>query len=394
VTKAHISRGAIREALDGASRGGFISCTQKGSAKYVGDHGQSAEYALRFDDRGEYVKDPTDFRGFFAGEGNRTPIPNAFFDRVVVWEPLAVVKVVGTVLRHTVGYQNQFGGRRMAAPLSYDYLQAVSKIVGRSALSRAITRAIDQGYIACIERGVFDARLQYRRPASYAVRWLSSAEVPRISSKSVPADRFKNWTRIGSKSVPVDRFKKGTKEKTQRKDISKQQQVHLVAAAVSLDQEDGFGLLTAAGFDQAMASRLARTATRDEIARQIDWLSRRNPQHNHLGMLRKAIEEKWAEPATSSKVSANELRRERDQQHSTADIAAESQKRERLNRRATLLAEWQKLSLNRRATLHKQTIDQAPSDTVRRLLLRHQDLSSPTNEVLDMMVREFSTPQL
>ena len=165
----------------------------------------------------------------------------------------------------------------MAAPLSYDYLQAVSKIVGRSALSRAITHAIDQGYIACIERGVFDARIQYRRPASYAVRWLSSADVPRIGSKSVPADRFKNWTSIGSKSEPADRFKKRTKEKTQRKDILKQQQVHLVAAAVSLDQEDGFALLIAAGFDQAMASRLARTATRDEIARQIDWLPRRNP---------------------------------------------------------------------------------------------------------------------
>jgi hypothetical protein len=146
--------------------------------------------------------------------------------------------------------------------------------------------------------------------------------------------------------------------------------------------------------DQAIASRLARTATRDEIARQINWLPRRNPQRNHLGMLRKAIEEKWVEQATPSKASAHEPRHERDQQNETADIAAESQKRERFSRRETLLAEWQKLSLNRRAALYEQAIDQAPSDTVRRLLLRHQDLSSPTNEVLDIKVREFSTPQL
>ncbi len=388
VTQARISRGAIRVALDEASSAGFITCTRKGSAKSSGDRGQSAEYALRFDDRAAYVKDPQDFRGFFAGEGNRTPIPNAFFDRVILWEPLAVVKVVGTVLRHTVGYQNQFGGRRTHAPLSYSYLQAFSKIGGRSALSKAISRAIDQGYITCIEEGVFDSRRQYRRPAAYAVRWLSSADVPDIGSKSGPAYRFKNWTSNGSKSGPADRFKKWTTEKTQRKDTLKQQQVHLVAAAVSLEQDNGYALLAAAGFDDVMASRLAKTATRDEVARQIDWLPRRNAQRNPLGMLRKAIEEKWTEPPVSRKAILNEPNRQQDQQQETAHVAAESQKRERLTRRELLLAEWEKLPLDRRAKLHQQAIKMAPSETVCRLLRRHRDLSSPPNEVLDMMVRQ------
>ena len=42
-------------------------------------------------------KDPTKFRGFFAGEGNRTYIPNQFFDVVIPNETLAVTKVVGSI---------------------------------------------------------------------------------------------------------------------------------------------------------------------------------------------------------------------------------------------------------------------------------------------------------
>jgi hypothetical protein len=394
VTKARISRGAVRAALDEASAAGFITCIQQGSAKSVGDRGQSSEYRLRFDDRIEYVKDLHDFRGFFAGEGNRTPIPNAFFDRVVVWESLAVVKIVGAVLRHTVGYQNQFGGRRTEAPLSYDYLQAFSHIVGRSALSGAITRAISHGYVTCVDRGVFDARPQCRRPATYAVRWLSHADVQMIGSKSVPVDRFKKWTSISPKNGPVDRFKKGTKEKTERKDILKQQQVHLVAAAVSLDQEDGYTLLADAGFDQVIALRLAQTATCDEIARQIEWLPRRNAQRNQLGMLRKAIEERWAEPPIAPKFKSNMLVREQDQQHNDIDVAAESQKRERLLRRDTLLVQWRQLPLSRRALFHKQAIEQAISETVRRRLRRHRDMDAPPNELLELMASESLTPRV
>ncbi|MEJ7605157.1 MAG: hypothetical protein WKF37_02575 [Bryobacteraceae bacterium] len=40
----------------------------------------SAHYQLRWDSRQDYCKEPSQFQGFFEGEGNRTDIPNQFFD--------------------------------------------------------------------------------------------------------------------------------------------------------------------------------------------------------------------------------------------------------------------------------------------------------------------------
>ena len=123
ISDAGISRGALRAAIDEAVAAGFIVCDHEGRASCRGQAAASARYELRWDTKSDYAKDFDSFQGFFAGEGHRTPIPNAFFDSIVQSEPLTVVKVVGTVLRHTVGYQNQFGGRRSQAPLSFSYLQ-------------------------------------------------------------------------------------------------------------------------------------------------------------------------------------------------------------------------------------------------------------------------------
>jgi hypothetical protein len=39
----------------------------------------SGLYELKWDERGDYTRDPTRFDGFFAGEGNRTYIANRLF---------------------------------------------------------------------------------------------------------------------------------------------------------------------------------------------------------------------------------------------------------------------------------------------------------------------------
>ena len=80
-------------------------------------------YELKWDDRPEYLKDPRQFRGFFAGEGNRTYIPNQFFDVVIPNEKLAVVKVVGAVIRFSIGFQNKWGHRLQKVALSYQHNQ-------------------------------------------------------------------------------------------------------------------------------------------------------------------------------------------------------------------------------------------------------------------------------
>jgi hypothetical protein len=53
------------------------------------------------------------------------------------------------------------------------------------------------------------------------------------------------------------------------------------------------------GFTAAFARGLLAKHGEEEVSRQIDWLSRRNASRNRLGLLRRAIEEGWAEPQGS-----------------------------------------------------------------------------------------------
>ena len=121
VTKAGISRDMIRMALDEAVAGHFIECVREGRANATGQAGQSATHQLRWDASPEYRKKPADFRGFFEGEGNRTDIPNEFFDVIIPNEPLSVIKAVGAVIRFSIGFQAKHGRRRQQVALSYRF---------------------------------------------------------------------------------------------------------------------------------------------------------------------------------------------------------------------------------------------------------------------------------
>src|SRR3972149_4126746 len=86
---AGISRGAIKPALEECIAAGYLTCIRHGRPKTAGEPGWvSALYELRWDLTGEYISNPHKFSGFFAnGDGNRTNIPNAFFDYTVKYEP-------------------------------------------------------------------------------------------------------------------------------------------------------------------------------------------------------------------------------------------------------------------------------------------------------------------
>ena len=153
-----------------------------------------------------------------------------------------------------------------------------------------------------------------------------------------------------------------------------------------------------AGFDERMATALSRQATTEEIQKQINWLKIRNPQRNSLGMLRRAIEEHWSPPATAgaglSSLHAFHQEPEIELRQVSVRSAAANHKQDRLAERVRLLDAWNRLSASDQASCRKRAIAEAPNEAVRRLLLRNRDLSSPLNDVLDMMVREFSTPQI
>ncbi|QDT91504.1 MULTISPECIES: hypothetical protein [Gimesia] len=380
IHEAGISRGAIRSALDEAVAGGFIACLQPGRANGHNQTAETAHYRLRWATDGHYEKTPETFNGFFAGEGNRTPIPNSFFDLIVRQETLAVVKVVGTVLRHTVGYQNQFGGRRQVAPLSYSYIQKYAGLSDRSTLSAAIQHAIETGYIHCVEKGSVNPSSNQRRPSTYAIRWHQQAhsEVHGTKSRPAGAGQFKNQTSNGSETPPAERFKNQTQEKTPENNTDKQQEISAVAVFEKLDSVQ---LLRNAGFDEVIARELAEGRGPDEIQKQINWLAQRNPKQNRLGLLRKAIEENWASPVTETSKQKKKFHAQEEQ----TELEATEADKKRRQVREKQLVQWKSLSADQKRTLYNQAIQLEQNSIIRARLVRCQDELKPVFEVLRLL---------
>jgi hypothetical protein len=310
IQSAKVSRGAVARVIDEAIDGGFVRRVQRGRANGGGRAGQAGRFELRWAEDGPYVTDPKRFRGFFTGEGHRSPVPDSFFDLVIPAESLAVAQVVGAVLRHTVGYQNQFGGRRPHASLSYSYLQRYTGIGGRRHLRDAVRQSLERNYIRVIQEGFFDPMAGHNgQAAQYSVKWFEPGPVvspeparPRArsmrsvqkgnqpnGSKGEPAGWFRKGTSDRPRREPAERFKKGTGEKTSTKDTSQKQQQSAAA-------DSPVSFLIKEGFDEGTANALAADASAEMIRNQIVWLPRRQPSRNRLGMLRRAIVEEWPEP--------------------------------------------------------------------------------------------------
>jgi hypothetical protein len=330
IEKAGISRGALKEAVNQAIHANLLRCVQRGHPSRAGAEAESSVFELNWHDS-VYVTDPLLFQGFFEGAGNRTYIPNQFFTRLLPNEPLTVLKVVGSIIRFSIGFEVKRGFRRQQAALSYSDIQRYSKIGSRQDLANALKHALASNFVQQLEPGHFDLNAgRTSKAAIYGLRWATDARdhegtgsisVP-VSNQgvvaagliSVPEDQSKNRTGSGSEGVPAERFKirTGIKIKPTNKTSKQQQQ----AAAVRVDPEDqaAYRRLLEAGFDQATAERLSCSRSVEQIERQIAWMGKRYPTRNALGMLRRAIEEDWPEPVNL----AVELRAE----HSAAAVFA------------------------------------------------------------------------
>lgn len=319
IEEAGISRGAVQPSVEEAIASRYIRCIRPGRPSGAGESAVSALYELRWDEGGEYTTDPEAFQGFFAGNGNLTYIPNPFFDYTVSHEPLAVVKVVGTIIRHTIGFQTKFGFRRQHVAMSFTDLQRTAGIGSRRALNEALQYALRHNHLDRVEAGVFDpAAGQGSKAATYGIKWSDSAAYPLTGSKRIPEiseartperarpvqkgyreNRFKKDTGTGSKGIPEpvqkgyrERSKKDTGiEITSLNNTPKQQQT---AAAESVFQS--IEALQSAGFDAETASALAHAHAPEIVARQIAWLPQRRATRNRLGLLRKSIVENWPAP--------------------------------------------------------------------------------------------------
>lgn len=400
--EAGMSRGLIGKSIEEALDLGFISHTRLGMRKQQGRAAVNNEFVLKWDERGNYHTDLNLFDGFFIGEGHRTPVPDDFFHVVLPREPLSTTKVVGAVARHTVGYVNQFGpGRKMVASLPLSYIQKYANIKDVRSAFEAVSRSEKRGYIVCVERGQFSHRPNERKASSYALHWLTEAATSANGSENPTSDqsqkpnsvsvhdsqqkRYRIPNSISSRNPAEDQFRKPSSRKTQKKNTPKQQQKEGVAAEII----EVFQLLTNAGFDEQIATRLSALRPHDEIAQQIAWIDFRNPRENRLGMLRRAIEEAWAEPEGAKTQQEHRMQRERvgewERQQAAKQQAADDEKRQRQKQRAVWLQQWRNLSLAEQSSHHRRAIEQAPSEAARRRLRHHKDLNNPPTETLETM---------
>jgi len=324
--KAGLSHSMIRLALDQAEQSGFIRCVRKGVASSRSQSGSSAAYELMWDERDRYIKGPADFRGFFAGEGNRTYIPNQFFDVLVPNESLAMIQVVGAIIRFSIGFQNKFGHRRQRVALSYRDIQRYTKIASPGVLSKTIRDAIDRSYIERVEAGYFDPNGgALSRSAHYAVKWAQPiahlSPAPKSEAEEISAE---NHSENRSGTTPKTEAATHSENLSdiqikQRNKTSKQQEETAVA----------FEKLLEIGFDRPAALVIAAGFPVERILQQIDWLPMRTVKSNRLGLLRASIEQNWSAP--QPKLGAPNSRRQSSGSFEQALAAVESRFREQIN---------------------------------------------------------------
>ncbi len=340
IENAGIGRGRIKESIEEAIENRYINCLRFGQPHKAGEEGYSALYSLRWHESDEYITDPEEFDGFFAGNGNLTHIPNDFFDHTIPNESLALVKVVGVIIRHTIGFQTKFGFRRQQVEMSFSEIMRRTSIASRSTVNIALKEGIEKNHIRKVSEGFFDPKAGMNSTATtYSVKWsdqsdLGSSEFKNGNgSKIEPGDRFQNRTgklptvpksnrEIGSKIEPEigsiiepatvpksnrEAFRNRTGIKTTLNNTSKQQQTETVvgvANSLALLVKD----LMLEGIEAEKAKELVENHTEAEIRDQLQWLSLRRIRSSRSGLLITAIERKLPNPSvqTSEQLSLGE----------------------------------------------------------------------------------------
>jgi len=200
--RSGVSRDRLRVALDEAIAAKFLECVREGRPSLAGDAGQSAIYRLRWHDTPEYCKHPALFGGFFEREGNRTDIPNQYFDHILPTESLSVIKVVGSVIRSSIGFAARRGVRRQWASLSYSQIQHFTRLKSRKDLALALRTAIERRYIVRLEEGCFTPDKAEQRSAVYALCWADGWVGSPSGQVSRPENAVDTRSEIETRTAP------------------------------------------------------------------------------------------------------------------------------------------------------------------------------------------------
>jgi len=311
IKDAGVGRDSIRAALAEAEQFHFIRCLRRPAAYRSGATAQSGLYELKWDESSVYHKDPGQFRGFFAGEGNRTYIPNEYFDVVVRQETLAIAKVVGGVARFSIGFATKWGHRRQHVALSFSDLSRYANLSDRTTLSSAIRIAIARHYLVVIAPGVFDPNAgQTSTATTYAIRWIDASlnvGLNRAADSSIGRKTRTEKTTVTDRSE----IQTGNGRKTRPdKQSENQTGIQITFTNNTLKQQDtaaAFEMLVAEGFDGKAARALSTQFDVARVDRQIRFLPRRNVKRNRLGLLRSSIEQDWPAPLSTPRSDSRKL---------------------------------------------------------------------------------------
>lgn len=154
------------------------------------------------------------FAGFAPLTGNFTLTPNQFFDQIL-YEEDCVVKVVGLLIRETLGWEDpRTKARRVEASLPMSAF--AQRGLSRNSVRKGLDLALQRGYI------VKTAEETSRTSARYALRWedeAGQAEAVRRErlageERGSKNDPVKFCTARGSKNDPP--FKQGNLKETKR----------------------------------------------------------------------------------------------------------------------------------------------------------------------------------
>ena len=293
---AGVGHDLIRSALNEAIDHHFIECVQQGRPRTAGDPGLTAIYSLKWDATPRYARTLEEFRGFYEGEGHRTDIPNQFFDVIIPNETLAVIKVVSSVIRYSIGFVARRGHRRQHATLAYSQILKVSGLSSRRTLAGAIREAIAKRYVVRIEPGYFSARISERRTAVYAVCWTDGFHLDHtITPKRIPGELWITPSGKDTSGAP-DHSDPATCNTPERIPAGHSGKDTIETKPLNEKAKQAAELLRREGFGGRTADTLARRYPDELIRRQIKWLPLRNASKSRTGLLRRAIEGDWPEP--------------------------------------------------------------------------------------------------
>lgn len=117
-----------------------------------------------------------DFLGFEPLKSNTAYTPNQFFDVCLPHYSVGVVRLVGYMLRHTIGWCDR-NGNPLRERLSFSYNELIEHVgVSRGSIRKAIDDAITGHFIHCVRAGRAKTRGDVGVSAIYEIKWDPWAE--------------------------------------------------------------------------------------------------------------------------------------------------------------------------------------------------------------------------